>query len=115
MFDVGVFAYLDVRCSSFSVRPGQKQLSAYDPQVLTLEGAYAEKYLSHYPVQKGELKIPDPQMARYHPYAAGSDPIPLKTILMPAYDPSETPGIEELAPGEIFTELLGYCFPPQLG
>jgi len=82
------------------------------PQVLTLEGAYAEKYLSHYRVQKGELKILDSQMARYRPYAAGSDPVPLKTILMPTYDPSQTPGIEELSPGEVFTELLGYCFPP---
>ena len=82
------------------------------PQVLTIEGTYAEKYLALYPVQNGELKILDSQMARYRPYAVGSDPVPLKTILMPAYDPSETPGIEELSPGEVFTELLGYCFPP---
>ena len=82
------------------------------PQVLTLEGAYAEKYLSYHPVQNGDLKIPDSQMARYHPHVAGSDPVPLKTILIPAYDPSETAGIEELTAGEVFTELLGYCFPP---
>ncbi len=82
------------------------------PQVLTLEGAYAEKYISLYPVTNGELKILNSQMARYRPYAVGSDPVPLKTILMPAYDPSGTPGIEELAPGEVFTELLRYCFPP---
>jgi len=82
------------------------------PQVLTLEGAYAEKYLSLYPVTNGELKILDSQMARYFPNAAESVPVPLKTILMPAYDPSETPGVEELSPGEVFTELLGYCFPP---
>lgn len=82
------------------------------PQVLTMEGAYAEKYRSHYPVQNGELKTLDSKMARYHPHAAGSDPVPLKTILIPAYDPSGTPGIEELSPGEVFTELLGYCFPP---
>jgi len=82
------------------------------PQVLTLEGAYAEKYLSHHPVKNGELTIPDSQMARYRPNTAGSDPVPLKTILIPAYDPSETAGIEELTAGEVFTELLGYCFPP---
>ena len=82
------------------------------PQVLTIEGAYAEKYRSRYPVQNGELKILNSEMARYHPYAAGSDPVPLKTILMPSYDPSETPRIEDLSPGEVFTELLGYCFPP---
>jgi len=82
------------------------------PQVLTLEGAYAEKYGSRYPVTNGDLTILDSQTARYHPYAAGSDPVPLKTILIPAYDPSETPGIEEVAPEEAFTELLGYCFPP---
>ena len=82
------------------------------PQVLTLEGTYAEKYSALYPVQYGELKILDSQMARYCPYTVGSDPVPLKTTLMPVYDPSETPGIEEVAPEEVFTELLGYCFPP---
>jgi len=82
------------------------------PQVLTLEGAYAERYSALYPVQYGELRILDSQMARYRPYAVRSDPVPLKTILMPAYAPSETPGIEEVAPDEAFTELLGYCFPP---
>ncbi len=82
------------------------------PQVLTLEGVYVEKYGSRYPVTNGELTILDSQTARYLPYAAGSDPVPLKTILIPAYDPSGTPGFEELSPGEVFTELLGYCFPP---
>jgi len=85
------------------------------PQPLTLSRAYAEKYLALYPVQNGDLKIPDSQMARYRPYAVGSDPVPLETILIPAYDPSETPGIEELSPGEVFTELLRYCFPPNTG
>jgi hypothetical protein len=82
------------------------------PQVLTLEAAYAENYLSLYPVTNGEFKIFDSQMARYLPYAAESDPVPLKTILIPAYDPSEKPGIEKLTPSQVFTELLGYCFPP---
>ena len=82
------------------------------PQVLGLEGAYAEKYRSLYPVTNGELKIPDSHMARYRPYAVGPDPVHLETILIPAYDPSQTPGIEKLAPGDVFTELLGYCFPP---
>jgi len=82
------------------------------PQVLTLSGAYAEKHLSLYSVQNGELKILDSQTARYRPYAVGSDPVPLKTLLLPAYGPYGTPGIEKLAPEEVFTELLGYCFPP---
>ena len=82
------------------------------PQVLTIEGTYAEKYRSLYPVQNGELKILNSEMARYRPYAVGLDPVPLETILMPTYDPSQTPGIENLSPGEVFTELLGYCFPP---
>lgn len=82
------------------------------PQVLTVDGTYAERYRSRYPVQNGTLKIFDSRMARYHPYAAGSDPVPLKTLLIPAYDPSQTPGIEKLSPDEVFTELLGYCFPP---
>ncbi len=82
------------------------------PQVLTFSGAYAEKHHSLYPVKNGELKILDSQMARYRPNTVGSNPVPLKTILMPAYDTSQTPGIEQLTPGEVFTELLGYCFPP---
>jgi hypothetical protein len=82
------------------------------PQVLTFSGTYAEEHLSLYPVQNGELRIMNPQMARYRPNAVGSDPVPLETILIPAYDPSETPGIEKLTSGEVFTELLGYCFPP---
>lgn len=82
------------------------------PQVLTIEGAYAEKYLALYPVQNGELKILDSQMARYRPHSAGSYQVPLKTILMPSYDSFRTPGIEKLTPGKVFTELLGYCFPP---
>ncbi len=82
------------------------------PQVLTIEGTYAEKYRSLYLVQNGELKILDSQMARYSPYDVGSDPVPLKMILIPAYDFSKTPGIEGLSPDEVFTELLGYCFPP---
>ena len=84
------------------------------PQVLTLENAYAKKYQSLYPVQHGEFTIHDSQMARYRPYAAGSDPVPLKTILIPAYDPYRTPGIEDLSPGEALTEILRYCFPPNV-
>ncbi|MBW1784427.1 MAG: hypothetical protein JRL30_27260 [Deltaproteobacteria bacterium] len=82
------------------------------PQVLTLGRSYAQKHLSLYPVQHGDLQILDSRMARYHPYHAGSEPVPLKTLLIPAYTPSDTSGIEELAPEEVFTELLGYCFPP---
>ena len=82
------------------------------PQVLTFDGTYAEKYRSRYPITNGKLTILNSQMARYYPRAAGSDPVPLKTVLMPLYDPSQTQGIEELSPGEILTEFLGYCFPP---
>ncbi len=85
------------------------------PQVLTLSGAYVEEHLSLYPVQNGELRIMNPQMARYCPSRAGDASVPLMTILVPAYDPSKTPGIEELSPGDVFTELLGYCFPPNRG
>ncbi len=85
------------------------------PQVLGLDAAYTEKYRSLYPVTNGELNRLDFQTARYRPHTAGSDPVPLKTILIPAYDPSGTPEIENLSPGEVFTEFLGYCFPPNTG
>jgi hypothetical protein len=93
------------------VDPGTLLVHPY-PQVLGLDGDYAEKYRSLYPVTKGELKIPDSEMARYRPYAVGPEPVLLETILIPSYDPSGTRGIEKLTPGEVFTELLGYCFPP---
>ncbi len=85
------------------------------PQVLGLDGDYAKKYRSLYPVKKGELEITDSEIARYCPYAVGSEPVLLKTILIPSYNPSGTTGIEKLAPDEVFTELLGYCFPPNTG
>jgi hypothetical protein len=82
------------------------------PQVLAFSRAYAEAYLSLYPVRYGELTIFDSQIARYHPFEAGSGPVPLKTILIPEYDCSMTSRTEELLPADVFTELLGYCFPP---
>ena len=82
------------------------------PQVLTMSRAYAEEYLSLHPIRKGELKLFDSDMARYRPFKAGKEPVSLKVILLPVYNPSCTPGIKELSPGEVYTELLGYCFPP---
>jgi len=82
------------------------------PQVLTLSRTCAEEYLSLYPFQSGELTIVDSQTARYHPFEAASGPVPLKTILIPGYDPFGTSRAEELLPADVFTELLGYCFPP---
>ena len=82
------------------------------PQTLTMSRVYAEEYLSLHPIREGELRFFDSDMARYRPFKAGKEPVPLKVILLPAYNPSCTPGIEELSPGEVFTELLGYCFPP---
>ncbi|MBW1784876.1 MAG: hypothetical protein JRL30_29540 [Deltaproteobacteria bacterium] len=82
------------------------------PQVLTLSRIYAEEYLALYPFRNGELMIVDAQTARYHPFEAASGPVPLKTILIPGYDPLATLRAEELLPADVFTELLGYCFPP---
>ena len=82
------------------------------PQVLSLDAAYMKKYQSLQAVKQGKLNQLDFQTVRYRPHTAGSEPVPLKTILIPAYDPYGTPGIETLTPSEVFTELLGYCFPP---
>jgi hypothetical protein len=93
------------------VDPENLQIHPY-PQVLTMSRHYAEAYLSVHPVQNGDLTLLNADMARYGPHQAGSGPVLLKTILLPAYDPSCTPGIEALSPETAFTELLGYCFPP---
>ena len=82
------------------------------PQVLTMSRRYAEAYLSVSSVRNGDLTLLNSDMARYGPHQAGSGPVLLKIILLPGYDPSCTPGIEALSPETVFTELLGYCFPP---
>jgi hypothetical protein len=82
------------------------------PQTLSLSRAYAEEYLSIHPIRQGDLKLFDSDIARYRPFRAIDEPVPLKTILLPAFHPSGSPGIELLSPGEVFTELLRYCFPP---
>lgn len=93
------------------MNPATRLVHPY-PQVLTLSRAYAEAYLSLFPVQNGELTIVDSRTARYHPFEAGSGPASLKTILIPEYDASRTSGVAELQPANVLTELLGYCFPP---
>ncbi len=93
------------------IDPGTLLVYPY-PQVLTMSRSYVEEYLSLYPIREGELRPFDSDVARYHPFRAGDGPVPLKTILVPAYSPFGKPGIEELSPGEILTELLRYCFPP---
>jgi hypothetical protein len=93
------------------IDPGTLLVHPY-PQVLTMSRSYAEEYLSLYPIREGELRLFDSDIARYHPFRAGDGPVPLKAILVPAYNPSGASGIEELSPGEVFTELLRYCFPP---
>jgi len=85
------------------------------PQVLSMDKVYAKEYLLSDTVEKGELTLFDLDMARYRPFQAGKEPLPLKTIILPAYDPSSTPGIENLSPGDVLIELLGYCFPPNTG
>jgi len=85
------------------------------PQVLSMDKVYAKEYLLSDTVEKGELTLFDLDMARYRPFQSGKEPLPLKTIILPAYDPSGTPGIENLSPGDVLTELLGYCFPPNTG
>lgn len=82
------------------------------PQVLSMSRAYAEKYLLLNRVKKGEITLFDSDLARYRPFQAAKVPLPLKTILLPAYDPSSTPGVEDLSPGHVLTDLLSYCFPP---
>ena len=85
------------------------------PQVLTMGRSYAEAYLPIHPVRKGDLTLPTAHMARYAPHQAGSAPVPLKVILLPAYDPTGAAGIETISPETALTELLGYAFPPSRG
>ncbi len=82
------------------------------PQVLTFDALYAKKHMSRYPIQNGRLQIVNSRIARYYPFSAGQGPVPLKTILMPEYGPLKKPGIEKVDPGEVLTDLLGCCFPP---
>jgi hypothetical protein len=83
-----------------------EEISPVDPETLLIHPYPQVLTMSR------ELKLFDSDMARYRPFKAGKKPVPLKVILLPVYNPSCTPGIEELSPGEVYTELLGYCFPP---
>lgn len=82
------------------------------PQVLSLDASYAKTHQSLYSMQNGKLQIVSPHMARYCPIRTGTDPVPLKTILLPKYDPLGKTGVEKVKPEDALTELLGYCFPP---
>lgn len=93
------------------VEPETLRVHPY-PQVLSLSRSYAQDYLSTYPVHHGTFDMVNARMARFHPSCAGSHPAPLKTILIPSYDPINPTRIVPLSPSQVFTELLGYCFPP---
>lgn len=103
---------MDFMCEEVSPVDPQMLLVHPYPQALSFSRAYAEQYLSIYRIRKGDLRLFDSDIARYLPFRAIDQPVPLKTILIPAFHPSGPAGIELLSPGEVFTELLGYCFPP---
>jgi len=84
------------------------------PQVLTLSRQYAEKFISLFPVRKGVLSYFGPEISRYVPGRVRKKKAQLTTIIFPSYNPAFKPKVEELSPGDILTDLLHYCFPPNV-
>ncbi len=84
------------------------------PQVLTLSRRYAEESASLFPVREGILSYYGPELSRYVPGSVRKNAVQLKTIIFPSFDPTFEPKVEEVSPGDILTDLLHYCFPPNV-
>ena len=84
------------------------------PQVLTLSRPYTEESFSLFPVREGVLSYYGPEISRYVPGRIRKKAAKLKTIIFPSYNPAFEPRVEELSPGDILTDLLHYCFPPNV-
>ncbi|MFC2169860.1 hypothetical protein ACFLRM_04775 [Acidobacteriota bacterium] len=83
-------------------------------QSLKLDKNFLNEAEQDFPVRKGDIYSQDPNIIRYTPREAIKKPVLLGTILIPKYDPSAKTRTTELSPGESLTELLGYCFPPNV-
>jgi len=73
---------------------------------------FAQEYGSCYSVKKGSLEDMGQRFSRYVPYRAGKLPFPLRTIILPCYNPSLSPDMVSLSPGEALPEVLECCFAP---
>ena len=82
------------------------------PGILTFSRSYAERYVELYPIRRGELSVHGTDMARYRAHQVRRRPVQAGVFVFPAYDPSCTPGLEELSPAEVLADVFQYCFQP---
>lgn len=82
------------------------------PLALSMSRRFAREYRSLFTVKKGRLEDMGRKLSRYVPHRAAKLPLPLRMIVLPSYDPSFSPDIIPLSPGEALPEILECCFPP---
>ena len=82
------------------------------PLALSMSRNFAQEYSSCHSVKKGRLEDMGQRFSRYVPYRAGKLPFPLRMIILPCYNPSFSPSMVSLSPGEALPEVLECCFPP---
>jgi hypothetical protein len=106
---------LELLCEEVTpVDPATRTVHPF-PQVLTLDRAYMQQYLSLYPAEHGVVSYYGPTMARYAPTRLRAGTARLGAIVLPSFHPSFERRLEETRPAMILADLLQCCFPPAHG
>jgi hypothetical protein len=84
------------------------------PLALSMSSRFAREFQSLFPVKRGSLEDAGWKLSRYVPHRATKSPVPLRMIILPSYNPSFSPEIVPLSPGEALPEILECCFPPNI-
>jgi hypothetical protein len=84
------------------------------PRALSLDSSYVNEFQSLSPLSKGQTSAWSGTTVRYKPEfsSIAKRPLPLKTILFPEYDLIFKPELIPVSPGEVLTEALRCCYPP---
>jgi hypothetical protein len=101
-------------CEEIAVVDAQKMLVYPFPRPLALDAGHMRKIQSQSAIRNGELISLNPSSVRYKPKSqwTGNNPLPLKTILLTEYNSKLDPELIPVSPGEVLTEILHCCFPP---
>jgi hypothetical protein len=102
----------DFLCEEISlVEPATWRVLPY-LQTLTLGDEVIQEAERSFPIKRGEVKPLGSSISRYRPNHFCKKPTPAGTILLPRYGSDVSPGLTDASPGDVLTEVLGYCFEP---
>ena len=89
---------------------------AVEPHLRTLglDACYLDEFARKYPIERGEVDWLDNRLARYLPQRVRLEPARLETVFLPRFRPGRGSYVEELDPGDVLPEILGYCFAPNV-